>query len=144
MSALWELACYGAHLFHTKYPHVWEYVQRFGYWIHYEHRVKAIVNGKTVPFPVNIETVNTLFDLHIQNSKQMDNWLANEQVPVLGEAANSEHLALSRVGCRLYELIFHPYTIKPWAKDPAELGPEVLSRIPVRDNHGSPPNLPKW
>ncbi|KAL7491520.1 hypothetical protein ACHAWT_000952 [Skeletonema menzelii] len=41
-----------------------------------------------------------------------------------------------RVGQRLFDLIFKPYTFKQWAKYPAELGPEVLSRIPVRNNHG--------
>jgi UDP-galactopyranose mutase len=44
-------------------------------------------------------------------------------------------MAVSRVGRRLYEWIFHPYTIKQWAKEPAELGPEVTARIPVRDNY---------
>ena len=44
-------------------------------------------------------------------------------------------MALSRVGHRLYNLIFYPYTIKQWAKEPKELGPEVTARIPVRNNH---------
>jgi len=44
-------------------------------------------------------------------------------------------VALARVGQRLYDLIFKPYTFKQWAKYPAELGPEVLSRIPVRNDH---------
>jgi UDP-galactopyranose mutase len=44
-------------------------------------------------------------------------------------------MALSRVGQRLYGMIFHPYTIKQWAKEPKELGPEVTARIPVRNNH---------
>jgi len=48
---------------------------------------------------------------------------------------NSEEMALSRVGKRLYELIFKPYTKKQWDKYPAELGPEVTARIPVRNNH---------
>ena len=39
------------------------------------------------------------------------------------------------MGQRLYDLIFHPYTIKQWAKEPKELGPEVTARIPVRNNH---------
>ena len=52
------------------------------------------------------------------------------------EAQNSEKVTLMRVGQRLFDLIFKPYTFKQWAKYPAELGPEVLSRIPVRNNHG--------
>jgi len=32
-------------------------------------------------------------------------------------------------------MLFKPYTIKQWAKTPAELGPEVMARIPVRNDH---------
>ena len=44
-------------------------------------------------------------------------------------------MSLSRVGRRLYEKLFKPYTIKQWSKTPAQLGPEVLARIPVRNNY---------
>ena len=132
---------YGAHLFHTRHERVWEYVQQFADWIPYEHSVVGNVNGKIVPIPVTIDTVNTLFDLNIQSTQEMDEWLKNEQVQFkdengnIREPVNSEEVALTQVGQRLYDLIFKPYTYKQWAKYPSELGPEVLSRIPVRNNH---------
>jgi len=121
---------YGAHLFHTYYDRVWNYIQKFSDWTPYEHEVIALI-----PVPVNIDTVNSLFGLNIQNSDEMDKWLQEEQIRFDHEPHNSEEMALSRVGKRLYELIFHPYTIKQWAKEPSELGPEVTARIPVRNNH---------
>uniref|UniRef100_A0A7S3L505 UDP-galactopyranose mutase C-terminal domain-containing protein n=1 Tax=Amphora coffeiformis TaxID=265554 RepID=A0A7S3L505_9STRA len=133
-----RVSLYGAHLFHTQHKQVESYVKNFGRWIPYTHKVRGMVNGKNVPIPVNIETVNTLFDLNIQDATQMDEWLKQEQVPLSNgqvEAENSEQVALSRVGKRLYDLIFRPYTYKQWAKYPVELGPEVLSRIPVRNDH---------
>ena len=126
---------YGAHLFHTNYERVWEYVQHFSEWTPYEHEVLALVEGKHVPVPVNIDTVNALFGLKIQNSDEMDQWLEKEQEKYPNGPTNSEEMAMSRVGKRLYELIFHPYTIKQWDKEPRELGPEVTARIPVRNNH---------
>eukprot|EP00536_Pseudo-nitzschia_multiseries_P010866 jgi/Psemu1/297693/fgenesh1_pm.348_\ len=126
---------YGAHLFHTVNQRVWGYVQQFSDWTKYEHEVVGMVNGKHVPIPVNIETVNTLFGLNITNIEEMDRWLSEEQVKYEHPPRNSEEMALSRVGKRLYELIFHPYTIKQWNKEPKELGPEVTARIPVRNNH---------
>eukprot|EP00804_Cyclotella_cryptica_P005533 CCRYP_003043-RA/>CCRYP_003043-RA protein AED:0.40 eAED:0.41 QI:168/0/0.5/1/0/0/2/0/427 len=135
-----RVSLYGAHLFHTNSERVWEYVHRFGEWVNYEHRVLGKVEGKYVPIPVNIDTVNALFDLNIQNEEEMNEWLAKEQVKFsdsngnVREAQNSEEVALARVGPRLYELIFHPYTLKQWDKEPSDLGPEVLSRIPVRNN----------
>ena len=126
---------YGAHLFHTINKRVWNYVQRFSEWTKYEHEVVGIVDGKHVPIPVNIETVNTLFGLSITSTEEMDQWLTQEQVKYDHPPRNSEEMALSRVGKRLYELIFHPYTIKQWNKEPKELGPEVTARIPVRNNY---------
>lgn len=125
---------YGAHLFHTKYEKVWEYVKQFSEWVPYEHKVLAKVKGKYVPVPVNIDTVNKLFSLSIQTVDEMAIWLKREQVHFDHAPTNSEEMALSRVGKRLYELMFKPYTIKQWNKTPAELAPIVLARIPVRNN----------
>jgi len=127
---------YGAHLFHTYFERVWDYVQKFSDWTKYEHEVVALVDGKHVPVPVNIDTVNSLFGLSIDSESEMDEWLKKEQVK-FDIPKNSEEMALSRVGQRLYRLIFHPYTIKQWAKEPKELGPEVTARIPVRNNRDS-------
>jgi len=125
---------YGAHLFHTNSKRVWDYIHRFSEWTDYEHRVLGFVKGKHVPIPVNIDTINQLFDLNIKDSKEMDQWLEHEQVKYDHEPINSEEMAMSRVGKRLYELIFKGYTFKQWGRYPAELGPEVTSRIPVRND----------
>jgi UDP-galactopyranose mutase len=126
---------YGAHLFHTYSDRVWQYVQQFTEWVPYNHSVIGLVDDKYVPIPVNIATVNTLFNLNITTVEEMDVWLEKEQVHFDHEPANSEEMALSRVGPRLYDLIFKPYTIKQWNQHPADLGPEVTARIPVRNNH---------
>lgn len=129
---------YGAHLFHTKHRCVWDYVQRFSEWVPWEHEVVAHVDGKFVPVPVNIDTVNALFNKSISTEIEMVNWLQTERVsPSSGDLHNSEDVALSRVGPRLYNLLFKPYTQKQWSKDPSKLGPSVLSRIPVRPNFDS-------
>lgn len=57
---------YGAHLFHTKFERVWEYVNRFSEWMPFDHRVKGRVPDKDgvkqlVPIPPTQETVNVLF-----------------------------------------------------------------------------------
>ncbi len=62
---------YGAHLFHTNDNEVWKYVNKFSEWYKWEHKVIAKVDDKMVPIPVNITTVNMLFDLHLQSEKQM-------------------------------------------------------------------------
>lgn len=125
---------YGVHLFHTKFKQVWDYIQQFSEWVPWEHKVLAFVDGKHVPVPVNIDTINALFGTSIASEVEAAAWLQHEQMsfPAPG---NSEEMALSRVGLRLYNMLFKPYTIKQWDKQPSELGPSVLARIPVRNNH---------
>lgn len=124
---------YGAHLFHTNDEGVWEYIQKFGKWVRWEHQVVGSVDNKIVPIPVNITTVNRLLDLHIQTKEEMDDWLSSNQVHY-DTIKNSEEMARSRVGDQLYEKIFKEYTIKQWGKPPEQLHLSVLARIPVRNN----------
>src|SRR5690606_2936152 len=66
---------YGAHLFHTDYEDVWEYVNRFSGWLPYEHRVLAKVDHQLVLVPVNITTVNKVFGLDLKSEAEMEQWL---------------------------------------------------------------------
>ena len=130
---------YGAHLFHTKFPRVWEYVQRHGEWIPFDHRVKGRVADKSgvdqlVPIPPTQETVNALFDANVTSEEEMQAWYDAQRVAPAhgGEPANGEEAALSRVGPDLYEKIFKHYTKKQWDKYPEELDASVLMRLPCR------------
>ena len=124
---------YGAHLFHTNHKDVWEYVQKFSEFRKYEHKVLGKVDGKLVPIPVNITTVNMLLGENIQTEKEMDEWLSRNQIKN-DYPKNGREAALARVGKELYEKIFKNYTKKQWDKYPEELDAEVLNRIPVRNN----------
>lgn len=125
---------YGAHLFHTNDEEVWEYVNRFGDWYPWEHKVIARVDDKTVSIPVNITTVNILFEENISTEEEMKAWLDKNRV-VFEPAKNGEEAVLNRVGTVLYEKMFKHYTKKQWDKYPAELNASVLERIPVRTNY---------
>jgi UDP-galactopyranose mutase len=125
---------YGAHLFHTNYEDVWEYVNRFSDWYPWEHKVLAKVDGQLVPIPVNITTVNKLFSLSIKSEQEMAAWL-KDNTPEIENPADGEEAALAKVGPVLYEKMFKHYTKKQWDKYPDELDASVLNRIPVRTNH---------
>jgi UDP-galactopyranose mutase len=124
---------YGAHLFHTNYEDVWEYINKFDTWKRWEHKVIGLVDEKLVPIPVNITTVNMVCKENIQTEEEMNTWLSQNQVKY-ETITNGEEMAKSRVGEVLYEKIFKDYTYKQWAKYPEELKPEVLARIPIRNN----------
>lgn len=124
---------YGPHFFHTNYEDVWEYINKFTECLPYEHRVLSYVDGKLVPIPVNIETVNKIFNFNIKTEEEMMRWLA-ETTEKIGNPKNSEESALARVGKILYEKMFKNYTKKQWDVWPSELSALVMNRIPVRTN----------
>jgi UDP-galactopyranose mutase len=125
---------YGPHYFHTNLDDVREYVSLFTEWLPYEHRVLSYVDGKYVPVPVNIDTVNRLFGVSIENESEMKEWLDKNAVKC-DNPKNSEESALARVGPVLYEKMFKNYTIKQWDMHPRELDASVMDRIPVHFNH---------
>jgi UDP-galactopyranose mutase len=124
---------YGAHIFHTNDDRVWNYVQNFSKWERWDHKVLGYIDENLIPIPVNINTVNKIFNLNLKDENDMNTWIKNEQIEI-ESIHNSEQVALASVGKNLYEKIFKNYTYKQWNKFPSELDPEVLSRIPLRKN----------
>ncbi|UJH92032.1 UDP-galactopyranose mutase [Antarcticibacterium sp. 1MA-6-2] len=125
---------YGAHLFHTNEEEVWKYVNKFSEWYDWEHKVIAKVDGKLVPIPVNITTVNKLFNENISSEEEMKDWLEKNRIDIQ-DPQNGKEAVLSKVGPELYEKMFRHYTKKQWDKYPEELDASVLDRIPVRTNY---------
>lgn len=62
---------YGPHIFHTNSKDVFDYLSRFTQWRQYQHRVLAAVDGRLVPIPINLDTINSLYGLNL-NSDQVE------------------------------------------------------------------------
>jgi UDP-galactopyranose mutase len=123
---------YGPHIFHTNSEQVFRYLSEFTSWWPYEHRVLASVDGKLVPIPINLDTVNTLYGLQL-DSDQVEEFLGSVAEPCTA-IRTSEDVVVSRVGRFLYRKLFQNYTRKQWGIDPSELDAQVTARIPVRTN----------
>jgi UDP-galactopyranose mutase len=121
---------YGPHIFHTSSQKVVDYLSYFTEWRPYEHRVLAQVDGKLLPIPINLDTINGLYGLAL-DSAGMEKFLA-ERAESRTQIRTSEDIVVSRVGRELYEKFFRNYTIKQWGLDPSELDSCVAGRIPVR------------
>lgn len=123
---------YGPHIFHTNSKDIFEYLSQFTEWRQYEHRVLAAVDGKLVPVPVNLDTVNSIYNLRL-NENELEHYF--DQVAEKPEKIRtSEDVMVSRVGRDLYEKLFRGYTRKQWGLDPSDLDASVCARIPVRLN----------
>jgi len=127
-----EVHRYGAHLFHTSTPNVWEYVNRFTRFTDYTHRVYTTYRGEVYPLPINLGTVNQFF--RAAYTPDQARALIAEQAAefVTGRARNLEEKAVSLIGRPLYEAFIRDYTAKQWQTPPTELPAEVISRLPVR------------
>jgi UDP-galactopyranose mutase len=126
---------YGAHIFHTNNEIVWNYVTNFSEWERWDHKVIANINDKIIPLPININTINSLYNLNLKDDIDMKNYLNSIKISyVYKEINNSEETVLSKVGIDIYNKIFKNYTKKQWNKYPNELDKSVLDRIPIRYN----------
>jgi len=123
---------YGPHIFHTNSRDIFDYLSRFTAWRAYEHRVLACVEGKLLPIPINLDTINRLYGLRLTES-DVEEFLAARAIPC-PSPRTSEQVVLSRVGRDLYEKFFRNYTRKQWGIDPSQLDAQVAARIPVRTN----------
>lgn len=125
---------YGPHIFHTDNERVWEYINRFGEMVPFNHRVRTTVGERVYLLPINLLTINQLFEsaMSPEEAKQFIADLADDSID---EPANFEEQALKFVGRRIYEAFFYGYTKKQWGLEPTELPASILKRLPVRFNY---------
>lgn len=123
---------YGPHIFHTNSKDIFMYLSRFTQWRPYEHHVLASVDGQLVPIPINLNTINALYNLNLDTSSVTD-YLKSRSEHV-SPVATAEDVVVNSVGKDLYEKFFKTYTKKQWDMDPSELDPSVTARVPARNN----------
>ncbi|MEC3947733.1 UDP-galactopyranose mutase [Sphingobium sp. HWE2-09] len=121
---------YGPHIFHTNSDDVFAYLSRFTQWRPYEHRVLASVGAKLVPMPINRTTLNSLYNLNLQDEAAAAAFLADRAEP--RALHTSEDVVVAAIGQELYETFFRGYTHKQWGLDPSQLDKSVTARVPTR------------
>ncbi|MEL6351083.1 MAG: UDP-galactopyranose mutase [Cyanobacteria bacterium J06627_28] len=130
---------YGPHIFHTKSKQVWNYLSRFTQWRPYYHHVLAVVEGKKVPIPFNLNTLYELFPPRYAEKLEallLDNFGFGKKVPIL-QLKESKNKDLALLADYIYDNVFLRYTQKQWNLKPEELDNGVTARVPIyisRDN----------
>jgi UDP-galactopyranose mutase len=125
---------YGPHIFNTDKKHIWDFVNSFGEFKPYVHRVKAKTGNSVYSMPVNLHTINQYFNKNFtpDEAKDFVNSLGDKSI---NEPQNFEEQALKFIGKDLYQAFFYGYTKKQWGCEPTELPASILKRIPVRFNY---------
>jgi UDP-galactopyranose mutase len=125
---------YGPHIFNTDKKEIWDFVNSFTEFRPYVHRVKAMYNNNAYSLPVNLHTLNQLFNKTFtpKSAKDFLQTLGDKNIT---EPKDFEEQALSFIGKDLYEAFFYGYTKKQWGCEPSALPASILKRIPVRFNY---------
>lgn len=123
---------YGPHIFHTASARIFDYLSKFTAWRPYEHHVLASVDGKLMPFPINLNTLETLYGRSFSADEAVE--FFRQRAEPCSHPRTSEDVVVSKIGRELYEKLFRNYTKKQWGRDPSELDASVAARVPARTN----------
>ena len=124
---------YGTHLFHTNDKNIWDYINKFGEFNRYQHRVLTTYQNKVYSMPINLGTINSFYNVNLKPS-EIENFLESKKENIKSPS-NLEEKAVSLIGRDLYEAFVKGYTWKQWQRDPKELPASIINRLPVRSSY---------
>ena len=122
---------YGAHIFHTDYKDVWDYVNSFVEFNRYTNSPVARIGNEVYNLPFNMNTFSKMWN-DVFTPEDALRHINEEKKEITGEPANLEEQAISLVGRTIYEKLIKGYTEKQWNRDCKDLPSFIIKRLPVR------------
>lgn len=120
---------YGAHIFRTNSPSIWEYMQQFCRFNNFVNSPVANYKGELYNLPFNMNTFYELWKTKTPEDAQAE---IEQQRVVYENPQNLEEHILNLVGRDIYEKLVKGYTEKQWGKPCTELPASLMRRIPLR------------
>lgn len=123
---------YGAHIFHTDYKDVWDYVNSFSEFNRYTNSPVARIGNEIYNMPFNMNTFAKIWD-DVFTPEDALRHINEEKKEMEGkEPKNLEEQAISLIGRTIYEKLVKGYTEKQWNRDCKDLPAFIIKRLPVR------------
>ncbi len=122
---------YGAHIFHTDYKDVWDYVNSFVEFNRYTNSPVARYGNEIYNLPFNMNTFSKIWNDVITPEDALKH-INEERKEIKSEPKNLEEQAISLVGRTIYEKLIKCYTEKQWNRSCVDLPPFIIKRLPVR------------
>ena len=122
---------YGAHIFHTDYKDVWDYVNSFVEFNRYTNSPVARFGNEIYNLPFNMNTFSKIWSDVITPDDALRH-INEERKEIKGEPKNLEEQAISLVGRTIYEKLIKCYTEKQWNRNCVDLPTFIIKRLPVR------------
>ena len=123
---------YGAHIFHTDYREVWDYVNKFVEFNRYTNSPVAIYKEEVYNMPFNMNTFSKIWNDVITPNDAIKKIEEEKAVMKDKIPSNLEEQAIMLVGRSIYEKLVKGYTEKQWGRSCKELPPFIIKRLPVR------------
>ena len=122
---------YGAHIFHTDYKDVWDYVNSFVEFNRYTNSPIARISNEVYNMPFNMNTFSKIWN-DVFTPEDALRHINEEKKEIDHEPTNLEEQAISLVGRSIYEKLIKGYTEKQWNRPCTELPAFIIKRLPVR------------
>ena len=123
---------YGAHIFHTDYKSIWEYVNSFVEFNRYTNSPVARIGNEIYNLPFNMNTFSKIWP-DVFTPEDAQKRIDEERKEMLGKKPkNLEEQAISLVGRSIYEKLIKGYTEKQWGRKCKDLPADIIKRLPVR------------
>lgn len=134
---------YGAHIFHTNNPEVWNYLQQFAVFNRFTNSPVANYKGELYSLPFNMYTFNKMWGvtkpeeakrkIEEQRREGLSNIVKDLGIELEDFIPrNLEEQAISLVGTDIYEKLIKGYTEKQWGRDCKDLPSFIIKRLPLR------------
>jgi len=125
---------YGAHIFHTSNPEVWNLVTSLVPFNRYTNCPLANYKGRLFNLPFNMNTFYRLWG--VSTPAEAREIIARQQAEASDGAktapSNLEEQAISLVGEEIYRTLIKGYTEKQWGRSCRELPAFIIRRLPLR------------
>lgn len=121
---------YGAHIFHTDYKDVWDYVNQFVEFNNFVNSPVANYKGELYNLPFNMNTFSRMWG--VITPAEAAAKIAGQRKAITGEPKNLEEQAISLIGTDVYTKLIKGYTEKQWGRRCTELPAFIIRRLPVR------------
>lgn len=125
---------YGPHIFHGDNNKVWDWVERFSQWNDFHHYPTVMIDGIETDSPFNFRTIdqfNTKSDA-IFLKKQFQKIFSGKESVSVSDCLSSSDDSIREWAQFLWKKDYQPYTAKQWGRDPEDIDPAILKRVPIK------------
>lgn len=126
---------YGAHIFHTNYNDVWEYLSSFTKWTPYEHVVLSKIEGHLINIPFNLNSLSKLFAAQKADTYKkllLETFKHNALISVMDLCQCPGELG--ELGQYVFDTFYLQYSKKQWGQDYHLINKNILARVPIKIN----------